>query len=127
MTGRNDPCPCGSGKKFKKCCVDAPEPVDFARANGRLCAICPTPGSGVFVCKACDEERVHCAAHRADVHQLMQGHIFRVHPERMLPAVDKLLRTPGALDAFRAGTLEAPALWEHFFAFVEKRRAEISS
>jgi SEC-C motif-containing protein len=19
-TGRNDPCPCGSGKKFKKCC-----------------------------------------------------------------------------------------------------------
>jgi SEC-C motif-containing protein len=21
-TGRNDPCPCGSGKKFKKCCAD---------------------------------------------------------------------------------------------------------
>ena len=20
--GRNDPCPCGSGKKFKKCCAD---------------------------------------------------------------------------------------------------------
>ena len=20
--GRNDPCPCGSGKKFKKCCQD---------------------------------------------------------------------------------------------------------
>ncbi|UVK47827.1 SEC-C domain-containing protein [Mesorhizobium sp. AR07] len=19
--GRNDPCPCGSGKKFKKCCL----------------------------------------------------------------------------------------------------------
>ncbi len=26
--GRNDPCPCGSGKKFKKCCLGrAPEPV----------------------------------------------------------------------------------------------------
>jgi SEC-C motif len=24
--GRNDPCPCGSGRKFKKCC-DAPKPV----------------------------------------------------------------------------------------------------
>lgn len=24
--GRNDPCPCGSGKKFKKCCLN----VDFA-------------------------------------------------------------------------------------------------
>jgi hypothetical protein len=22
--GRNDPCPCGSGKKFKKCCLDKP-------------------------------------------------------------------------------------------------------
>jgi hypothetical protein len=22
-TGRNDPCPCGSGKKFKKCCEDS--------------------------------------------------------------------------------------------------------
>jgi predicted O-linked N-acetylglucosamine transferase (SPINDLY family) len=24
MTSRNDPCPCGSGKKFKKCCADKP-------------------------------------------------------------------------------------------------------
>lgn len=22
QTGRNDPCPCGSGKKYKKCCLD---------------------------------------------------------------------------------------------------------
>jgi len=22
--GRNDPCPCGSGKKYKKCCIDRP-------------------------------------------------------------------------------------------------------
>jgi len=22
LIGRNDPCPCGSGKKFKKCCMD---------------------------------------------------------------------------------------------------------
>ncbi len=25
--GRNDPCPCGSGKKFKKCCLDRAEAV----------------------------------------------------------------------------------------------------
>jgi hypothetical protein len=24
--GRNDPCPCGSGKKFKHCCVNKPPP-----------------------------------------------------------------------------------------------------
>lgn len=23
--GRNDPCPCGSGRKFKKCCLFKPE------------------------------------------------------------------------------------------------------
>jgi hypothetical protein len=22
VAGRNDPCPCGSGKKFKKCCIE---------------------------------------------------------------------------------------------------------
>jgi len=26
---RNDPCPCGSGKKFKKCCIDKPGEVIF--------------------------------------------------------------------------------------------------
>jgi hypothetical protein len=25
MPGRNDPCPCGSGKKYKKCCLGGPE------------------------------------------------------------------------------------------------------
>lgn len=24
QTGRNEPCPCGSGKKFKKCCINNP-------------------------------------------------------------------------------------------------------
>src|SRR5215472_9776496 len=25
--GRNDPCPCGSGKKYKKCCLDGDRPL----------------------------------------------------------------------------------------------------
>jgi len=24
--GRNEPCPCGSGKKYKKCCLSTPKP-----------------------------------------------------------------------------------------------------
>ncbi|PTB17092.1 hypothetical protein C9I57_30045 [Trinickia symbiotica] len=24
--GRNDPCPCGSGKKYKHCCLNAADP-----------------------------------------------------------------------------------------------------
>ncbi len=31
--GRNDPCPCGSGKKFKKCCLNAPAPPMRAGAG----------------------------------------------------------------------------------------------
>ena len=27
--GRNDPCPCGSGKKYKRCCM----PLDIAEAE----------------------------------------------------------------------------------------------
>lgn len=29
MTGRNEPCPCGSGKKFKKCCLLKEQKRDF--------------------------------------------------------------------------------------------------
>jgi len=30
--GRNDPCPCGSGKKYKKCCLDKTTPeVSFSK------------------------------------------------------------------------------------------------
>ncbi len=29
QTGRNDPCPCGSGKKYKKCCLETAELSEF--------------------------------------------------------------------------------------------------
>ena len=28
--GRNDPCPCGSGKKYKKCCLNKPAPLSLS-------------------------------------------------------------------------------------------------
>ncbi len=34
--GRNDPCPCGSGKKYKKCCVDKAAPPSQALYYRRL-------------------------------------------------------------------------------------------
>lgn len=30
--GRNDPCPCGNGKKYKKCCLNKSEENRFAEA-----------------------------------------------------------------------------------------------
>lgn len=32
MVGRNDPCPCGSGKKYKKCCLPRDEAVERSSA-----------------------------------------------------------------------------------------------
>jgi hypothetical protein len=34
--GRNDPCPCGSGKKYKKCCIDLDRPALAADETGPL-------------------------------------------------------------------------------------------
>src|SRR5438309_2684815 len=31
--GRNDPCYCGSGKKYKRCCLSAPQSRDTAYAT----------------------------------------------------------------------------------------------
>ena len=33
--GRNDPCPCGSGRKFKHCCLHKADADDQARVNVR--------------------------------------------------------------------------------------------
>jgi hypothetical protein len=41
--GRNDPCPCGSGKKYKKCCgavVPLKQVPARARADARQCGTC---------------------------------------------------------------------------------------
>src|SRR5262249_15074347 len=37
--GRNDPCPCGSGKKYKKCCL----PKDQATSATQPAAVLPPP------------------------------------------------------------------------------------
>ena len=36
--GRNDPCPCGSGKKYKRCCLDK----DEAAGRAALAAALPS-------------------------------------------------------------------------------------
>ena len=35
LSGRNDPCPCGSGRKFKHCCLRALDAEDAARTRLR--------------------------------------------------------------------------------------------
>jgi len=35
VIGRNDPCPCGSGKKYKKCCLEADASAEAGKASQR--------------------------------------------------------------------------------------------
>ena len=35
-TGRNDPCPCGSGKKYKRCCLDKDEAAEREELAARV-------------------------------------------------------------------------------------------
>ena len=35
--GRNDPCPCGSGKKYKKCCGKKIVFLILSRRRARIC------------------------------------------------------------------------------------------
>jgi tetratricopeptide (TPR) repeat protein len=43
-TGRNDPCPCGSGKKYKRCCCAKDEAAERAtRAAAQAAKPVPTP------------------------------------------------------------------------------------
>ena len=47
MVGRNDPCPCGSGKKYKKCCLKKDEEARRAQEEAeravRQAAAAPLP------------------------------------------------------------------------------------
>jgi len=38
-TGRNDPCPCGSGKKYKHCCLEKDRATEFAPAIAQRLAL----------------------------------------------------------------------------------------
>ena len=45
MVGRNDPCPCGSGKKYKKCCMNSNEPKYAKSAIEQIIAESPFPSN----------------------------------------------------------------------------------
>ena len=38
-TGRNDPCPCGSGKKYKRCCLAQDQAAEHATVSAQRAAL----------------------------------------------------------------------------------------
>ena len=65
--GRNDPCPCGSGKKYKKCCMmkDLAREADISsKSSGNVSSDLSTESTETFVPTARAAE-VNNAFHRA--------------------------------------------------------------
>lgn len=46
--GRNDPCPCGSGKKYKKCCIDKENTLDEVFADNDFKPNLPKPDKSKY-------------------------------------------------------------------------------
>ena len=58
-TGRNDPCPCGSGNKYKKCCLTK----DEAAGRERLAAAVQPPASPPHLSSVAQEIARRLAVH----------------------------------------------------------------
>lgn len=116
MTSRNDPCPCGSGKKYKHCCVD--KPIYYGP-----CVVCSATSCGAMACKLCDKRYARCHQHQIEAITLMRGHVLRVHPESVPALVDKLITNPKELAFVQAEAERNPELWSRLMQFIAKRHA----
>lgn len=115
--GRNDPCSCGSGKKYKRCCLPNEKPTDFAP-----CVVCHQQGRGQTDCALCAKRYSFCSAHAADVAQAMHGHHLRVHPESVPWAVEKIVSDKESLATIREQAERNPELWAKLVAYIAERQ-----
>ncbi len=112
--GRNDPCPCGSGKKFKKCCIDKPE--------YRTAVVAPLRTTGEWT-----EKRV-AQFSTEEIWQRLQGmgivdsqtaFMRRMGSQRILSEVvsswGESLASASTQDVEFAG-VAAPVLWKRYVA-----------
>jgi hypothetical protein len=119
--GRNDPCPCGSGRKYKRCCLDKPHSFGTCECVPERCS---AKAIGVFYCKLCpkgaEKHYAYCGRHEAMQRQTMAGHCSRVHPAAFPDLMKKIAASHHDLSALRARAAESPALWSAQLAEVEK-------
>ena len=61
-TGRNDPCPCGSGKKYKHCCLEKDRTAEFAPAVRQRVALQAQKANYIALRKDYQEELLESQA-----------------------------------------------------------------
>src|SRR5258708_13325620 len=66
--GRNDPCPCGSGKKYKRCCLEKDETAErkFAATERTFAATASVPQRQIGTVAAEIAERLAAGAYEID-------------------------------------------------------------
>ena len=84
-TGRNDPCPCGSGKKYKKCCLPTHEADERQRAAEQQA-----------------ERDQRAAAHRASLREARAAMLADIEDD----AGELDAASNAAVDLVRAGKLD---------------------
>jgi hypothetical protein len=101
-TGRNDPCPCGSGNKYKKCCLTK----DEAAERERLAAAVQPPASPPHLSSVAQEIARRLAVHD-DTDELVDASnavVDLVHAGKLdeaeQAARDLLVRFPGEHDGY---------------------------
>jgi hypothetical protein len=95
LTGRNDPCPCGSGKKHKKCCL-LKEEAAIGGGTGMLEEIMADhpeyadvpPGDEVLV----DGEPMRPTLHYA-MHEVVENQLAQSDPPEAAETLQRLLDT----------------------------------
>jgi tetratricopeptide (TPR) repeat protein len=60
--GRNDPCPCGSGKKYKHCCLDKDRAAELAPAIAQRVAVQAQQANHLALRQDCQEELLESQA-----------------------------------------------------------------
>ncbi len=118
--GRNDPCPCGSGRKFKQCC------------EGKTSAGDQYQVEGVVVSEAAAHPELLLTPQR--VHEMRSYELYALKPQLLLPQLAgevairlarfrEISRAIEVLQAFNPAQLSANALDEIVFEFYQAKDA----
>ncbi|WP_082726629.1 YecA/YgfB family protein [Limnochorda pilosa] len=109
-TGRNDPCPCGSGRKFKKCCQALLPLPSLGRGAGLLLL----EGGGEYVddLSALDLPQEHPRVRLRNMDAVARA-LFSdfFDPEGALRAYQAMLPVADERDAFREATTVSARTW----------------
>jgi hypothetical protein len=94
--GRNDPCACGSGKKYKKCCMASDEAAALAERPARQAAVAARPPSLASYVQEHDELDELTEASNAVVDMVHTGNLDAAEQA----AHDLLARFPDVHDGY---------------------------